>query len=94
MHHGNIAVLGLLQREICQNFVGRQDPIHRHRMAALRRTTQPQRPVSTGPASDLNLPAGENRASDQTVAFLIQKSATAEIDRAFAALRAYLHQIS
>ena len=72
MHHGNIAALGLLQREIRQNFVGRQDPIHRYRVATLRRATQPQRSVSIGPATHLNLPAGDNLAADQTVTFLIQ----------------------
>jgi len=73
MHHGNIAVLSLQQREIRQNFIGRQDPIHRYRMAAFRRTTQPQRSVSMGPARHLNLLAGDNLAADQTVTFLIQR---------------------
>jgi hypothetical protein len=72
MQGGHLAALGFPQSKICHNFVGRQDPIHWYRMATLRRTAEPQRPIPTSSAHDLDLLAGDNLAANQTITFLIQ----------------------
>src|SRR5207302_10044731 len=67
-----------LQCHVLQNFIGRQDPIHRNRMAALCWTTKAQWSVSACAASYLDLPASNNFAANEAVPFLIQRTPRSE----------------
>jgi len=68
-----------LQCHVLQNFIGRQDPIHRNRMAALCWTTKAQWSVSACAASYLDLPASNNFAANEAVPFLIQRTPRSEL---------------
>jgi hypothetical protein len=67
-----VAFLGCRGLCLRQNLVRRQHPIHRDRVALFRRTTQPQRSISTGFPRYLDLPPGNDFTANQTETFVAQ----------------------
>ena len=64
---------------LCQSFHFSEDltrgqhPVHRNGVAPFRWTSEPQRTVAAGSASDLDLPPRNEIAANQTVTFLIER---------------------
>jgi len=55
-----------------EDLIRGQHPIHWNGVAPFRWTTQPQRPVAAGSASDLDLAPRDEFAANQTVTFLVE----------------------
>ena len=68
-----VARLALQDRHVGQHFISRSYPIHRNGMTTITGTDHTQRTCSTRAANNLNFPAGDERATNKAITFLLQR---------------------
>src|SRR3982074_3891232 len=66
-------------RDLGQDFVGRQRPIHWNRIAAFGRTNRAQRTRSSGAADHLNVRPGNDVAAAQAVTTIVKRGPFSEL---------------
>src|SRR5689334_1079330 len=71
-HHRSFAFFCDHPLHLRENFIRRQYPIHWNRVATLRGTTEPQRPVAARSARYLDLLASNDFATNQAETFFVE----------------------